>query len=62
MAGPWEVSELEVRKLKTSMTDPLWVLAAGPAAATTEVEDNDGGSPRGEGVLAARSGSDHHQS
>jgi hypothetical protein len=29
--------------LKTSMAGPWVVLAAGPAAATTEVEDVDGG-------------------
>jgi hypothetical protein len=31
--------------LKTSMADPLGVLAAGPVAPTTEVEDVDGGPP-----------------
>jgi hypothetical protein len=34
-------------ELKTSMMDPLWVLAAGPASATTDVEDIDGGTPGG---------------
>jgi hypothetical protein len=57
--GPQEVPELEVQKLKTSMEGPLGVLAAKPAAATTEVEDVDGGAPGGAGD---RANSDHHQS
>jgi hypothetical protein len=44
---PREVPKLEVRKLVTSMAGPLRVLAASPAAATTEVEDVDGGAPGG---------------
>jgi hypothetical protein len=51
------VPELEVRKLETSMAGPLGVLAAGPVAVTTKVEDVDGGPL---GVLEARSGSGHH--
>jgi hypothetical protein len=47
--GPREVSELEVQKLETWMAGSLGVLAAGPAAATTEVECVDGGAL---GVLA----------
>jgi hypothetical protein len=45
--------------LEMWMTDPLGVLATGPATTTTEVEDVDGGSPGG---AADRSGSDHHRS
>jgi hypothetical protein len=41
------------------MAGPLGVLAAGPAAATIEVGDVDGGPPGGAG---GRSGSSHHQS
>jgi hypothetical protein len=51
MAGPREVPELEVWKLEMSMVGPQGVLAVGPAAATTEVGDVDGG-PTG-GLLAA---------
>jgi hypothetical protein len=43
------VPELEVRKLEMSMAGPLGVLAAGPAAVTTKVEDVDGGPPGGVG-------------
>jgi hypothetical protein len=56
---PRKVPELEVQKLKTSMAGPLGVLVAGMAAATTEVEDVDGGPPGGAG---GRSGSGHHRS
>jgi hypothetical protein len=45
MVGPWEVLELEVQKFETSMTGLLGVLVAGPATATTEVEDVTGGPP-----------------
>jgi hypothetical protein len=41
--GPREVPELEVRKLETWMAGPWGVLAVGLAAATTKVEDVDGG-------------------
>jgi hypothetical protein len=42
--GPPRGAELEVWKLEMSMAGPLGgVLAAGPIAATTEVEDVDGG-------------------
>jgi hypothetical protein len=43
-AAPREVLELEVRKLKTSMVGPL---GGAGGRSTTEVEDIDGGSPRG---------------
>jgi hypothetical protein len=41
--GPREVPVLEVRKLETWMASPWEVLVVGPAAATTEVEDVEGG-------------------
>jgi hypothetical protein len=52
MAGPLGVAvgisgSGHHRSLKTSMAGPLRVLAAGPAAATTDVEDVDGGPPGG---------------
>jgi hypothetical protein len=40
------------------MMGSLWVLPTCPTSVTTEVEDIDGGPL---GVLAARSGSDHHR-
>jgi hypothetical protein len=45
--GHREVPEMEVQKLEMWMVDPLGVLPACPAAATTEVEDVDGGPPVG---------------
>jgi hypothetical protein len=54
MAGPlgcwWQVWQWPPPKLETSMSGLLGVLAAGPAAATTEVEDVDGGPPGGAGA------------
>jgi hypothetical protein len=48
MTGPREVSELKVGEHTPSTLinidgGPFWVLVAGPAAATTEAEDVDGG-------------------
>jgi hypothetical protein len=51
--GPWEVPELEVRKLETWMAGPLGVLAVGPTAAV------DGGPSVG---AVGMSGSGQHQS
>jgi hypothetical protein len=45
----------EVEDVDGGLLEGCW--QQGPAAATTELEDVDGGPP---GVLAARSGSDHH--
>jgi hypothetical protein len=49
--GPLEVktsmAERTPPMLKTSMACPLGVLMTGPAAATTDVEDVDGGPPGG---------------
>jgi hypothetical protein len=58
MAGPWgcwrQVRQQPPPKLVMSMMPPLGLLSAGPATATTEVGDVNGGPPGGAG---GRSGS-----